>query len=237
MKQPKKYLASWLLVVILSATVGFLGYQLIQRRSAAPTAPAPVSNESANNSNRAIDKLQQLPVKAAESGDDYERSNFSSSWASWRDCNVRQKILNRDLQNIKLALDGCTAISGTLNDPYSGRAIELTTKSAISKKVQIDHVVALANAWQTGARYLSVEQRKALANDDLELIAVSSRTNQDKSDSDASEWLPDNKDFHCLYVARQIAVKFKYSLWVTAAEKSAMQSVLAGCPNQLLPQA
>lgn len=185
--------------------------------------------------NTALAELSKLPVKERETGDDYERSLFSSSWASWRDCNVRQKILNRDIQNAKLGANGCTVISGTLNDPYSGQTIELTTKSAVSSKVQIDHVVALSNAWQTGARYLTADERKQLANDDLELIAVSSSANQDKSDGDASEWLPDNQAFRCPYIARQIAVKLKYRLWVTPAEKSAMINVLQDCPNEPLP--
>ena len=176
-----------------------------------------------------------MPVKERETSDDYERSLFSSSWASWRDCNVRQKILNRDIQNAKLGANGCAVIGGTLNDPYSGQTIELTTKSAVSSKIQIDHVVALSNAWQTGARYLTADERKQLANDDLELIAVSSGANQDKSDGDASEWLPDNQAFRCPYVARQIAVKLKYRLWVTPAEKSAMINVLQDCPNEPLP--
>ena len=189
----------------------------------------------AANPGSALAKLAELPVKEKESGEDYERSLFSSSWASWRDCNVRQKILNRDLTNITLADNDCTVTSGTLIDPYSGKTLELTTKSAVSSKVQIDHVVALSNAWQTGAKYLTKEERKALANDDLELIAVSSKDNQEKSDGDASEWLPENKSFQCSYVARQIAVKLKYRLWITPTEKSAMTEVLLTCPSEPLP--
>lgn len=228
---------TWLLSLVLIAAIGWLVYRIEQtsHQATTPTATVQSATTADTNSNRAVDKLAQLPVKDTEPGDDYERSNFSSGWASWRDCNVRQKILNRDVKNIKLASNGCTVISGALDDPYSGQTIELTTKTAVSKKVQIDHVVALSNAWQTGARYLSADQRKELANDDLELIAVSSNANQDKSDGDASEWLPENKGFRCAYVARQIAVKIKYSLWVTPAEKSAMSSVLSACPNEPLP--
>lgn len=211
-----------------------IGYVLDRASQPQPAAITPASTASAN-SDSAISKLRELTVKAAEQGNDYERSNFSSGWASWRDCNVRQKILNRDLRNVKLAANGCTVVSGTLHDPYSGKDIELTTKSAVAKKVQIDHVVALSNAWQTGARYLTADQRKTLANDDLELIAVSSNANQEKSDGDASVWLPENKSFRCAYVARQIAVKLKYRLWVTTNEKNAMANVLAACPNQALP--
>ena len=224
----QRRLITWLASVVLLASIGYLVNIAItqiyheQKQVAVEQAA----------SGTALAALNKLPVKESESGDNYERSEFSSGWASWRDCNVRQKILNRDLQNIQLGDNGCTVVSGTLNDPYSGQTIELKTKSAVSSKVQIDHVVALSNAWQTGAQYLTKEERKALANDDLELIAVSSSANQEKSDGDASEWLPPNRAFQCEYVARQIAVKYKYHLWVTEPEHAAMITVLAACPTQ-----
>lgn len=237
----KPRIATWIISLSLLAGGGWLAATQLpaQLASDSPTTAATeqptttVNDSLADNS--ALAALAKLPVKERESGDDYERSQFSNSWASWRDCNVRQKILNRDVKNVQLDDNGCTVIGGTLTDPYTGRNIELTSKSAVSHKVQIDHVVALSNAWQTGARYLSAEQRKELANDDLELVAVSSSANQDKSDGDASEWLPSNQAFRCPYVARQIAVKLKYHLWVTAAEKNAMTNVLQGCPNEPLP--
>ena len=230
-KVKRRRLITWLVSAILLTSIGHLSTIVINSVS---QQHAQVATEQAA-SGTALAALNDLLVKEAESGDNYERSEFSSSWASWRDCNVRQKILNRDLKDVQLGDNGCTVVSGTLNDPYSGQTIELTTKSAVSSKVQIDHVVALSNAWQTGAQHLTKEERKALANDDLELIAVSSSANQDKSDGDASEWLPENKAFRCEYVARQIAVKLKYQLWVTTTEKSAMVNVLTTCPNEPLP--
>ena len=101
--------------------------------------------------------------------------------------------------------------------------------------MQIDHVVALSNAWQTGAQQLSSEQRISLANDPLELLAVDGPANQQKGDGDAATWLPSNKPFRCQYIARQIAVKKKYLLWVTPPERTAMERILASCPEQRLP--
>ena len=234
----------WLGWVVSLAVVAVGSYYVTQTppstpaaQSDTPAATTASTTTDTGNPELAINKLNELPVRDKETGDDYERSNFSSGWSSWKDCNVRQKILNRDVKNVKVAANGCTVVGGQLVDPYSGQTIDLTSKSAVSRKVQIDHVVALSNAWQTGARYLSATERKQLANDDLELIAVCSSANQDKSDGDASEWLPENKAFRCPYVARQIAVKLKYHLWVTAAEKSAMTSILNSCPNQTLPAA
>jgi hypothetical protein len=102
-------------------------------------------------------------------------------------------------------------------------------------EVQIDHVVALSNAWQTGAFQLTLAQRTALANDPLNLFAVKGRLNSQKGDGDAATWLPPLKNFRCAYVAQQIAVKAKYSLWVVAPEKAAMLNILAKCPTQGVP--
>ena len=95
--------------------------------------------------------------------------------------------------------------------------------------MQIDHVVALSDAWQKGAQQLTAEQRVQLANDPLNLLAVDGPANQAKSDADAATWLPPHKPFHCQYVARQVAVKRKYQLWVTEAEKEAMIRILLSC--------
>ncbi len=184
----------------------------------------------------ALKSLESIEVKPASSKVKYKRSYFYKTWSKWRSCNTRQKILNRDLENITLSNNNCTVLSGTLNDPYTGNKIILNDKQAIAKKVQIDHVVALSNAWQTGGEDLSNSERKSLANDDLELLAVSSESNQQKSDSDAANWLPKNLAFRCQYVARQIAIKIKYRLWITTDEKNAMLNVLSDCPNEPLPQ-
>ena len=131
--------------------------------------------------------------------------------------------------------DKCQVTRGVLNDPYTGKVITFVRGGSTSANVQIDHVVALGDAWQKGAQQLSSKEREQLANDPLELLAVDGPANQQKSDGDAATWLPSNKPFRCQYVARQIAVKQKYKLWVTSAEKDAMNRVLAACPDQGLP--
>ena len=92
--------------------------------------------------------------------------------------------------------------------------------------------MALSDAWQKGAQYLSEETRYEIATDPLNLLAVDGTANKQKSDGDAATWLPANKKFRCQYVARQASVKYKYGLWVTEAEKEAMSEVLANCPNE-----
>lgn len=182
----------------------------------------------------ALDALALLEVKGRAPKTGYERTQFGNGWTLINGCDTRNIILHRDLTNVAVA-DGCKVASGILDDPYTGVKIEFKRGSSTSDKVQIDHVVALSNAWQTGAQLLNKEIREALANDPLELLAVDGLANQEKSDGDAATWLPPNKTFRCQYVARQIAVKAKYGLWVTPPEKDAMARVLAVCPGQTLP--
>jgi hypothetical protein len=185
----------------------------------------------AEPSGSAAKTLEALAVKGRAPKTDYSRSQFGSGWAMTSGCDTRNIILHRDLQN-PVVDDTCVVTAGTLNDPYTATVITFTKGSSA---VQIDHVVALSDAWQTGAQVLTRAQRIQLANDPMELIAVQGDANQQKSDGDAATWLPSNKSFRCEYIARQIAVKQKYSLWVIPAEKQAMLDVLAVCPNQVLP--
>ncbi len=183
--------------------------------------------------------LETLPVKGRAPKTGYTRAQFGPTWADVdrNGCDTRNDILKRDLTSVvfKVKTRDCVVESGILVDRYSGETINFVRGNVSSMEVQIDHVVALSNAWQTGAFKLSAEQRRALANDPLNLFAVKGRLNSQKGDGDAATWLPPLKSFRCSYVAQQIAVKAKYSLWVVAPEKSAMAAILAKCPTQKLP--
>jgi len=183
----------------------------------------------------AAESLKLLAIKGRAPKTGYSRGEFGNGWSKWQKCDTRQRILIRDLTEVELADDGCTVLSGILNDPYTGKIIEFTRGPNTSSEVQIDHVVALSDAWQKGAQSLDAATREALANDDLELLAVEGKANMEKSDGDAATWLPKNKAFRCQYVARQVAVKVKYSLWITEAEHEAMARILNDCPEQRLP--
>jgi hypothetical protein len=98
-------------------------------------------------------------------------------------------------------------------------------------------VVAVSDAWQKGAFKWADTTKVSFYNDPLNLLAVQGRLNSQKGDGDAATWLPPLKSYRCAYVARQIAVKAKYSIWITTAEKAAMKTILAKCPGQLLPKA
>lgn len=176
-----------------------------------------------------VPELGALNVKGRAPKTGYERAKFGSGWGTTYGCDMRNRILARDLKSIVYADDGCKIVSGVLDDPYTGEALQFTRGPETSDDIQIDHVVALSNAWQTGAQALSVERRVAFSNDPLNLLAVSGPANEQKSDSDAASWLPAHKPFRCQYVRRQIAVKQKYDLWVTPSERAAMHRVLNRC--------
>ena len=184
----------------------------------------------------ALAVLETLPVKGRAPKTGYSRDAFGQRWADVdrNGCDTRNDILKRDMTSIvyKAKTRNCVVLSGTLIDRYSGETINFVRGNVSSMEVQIDHVVALSNSWQTGAFKLSIIQRTALANDPLNLFAVKGRLNSQKGDGDAATWLPPLKSFRCAYVAQQIAVKAKYSLWVVAPEKAAMQAILAQCPTQ-----
>ena len=179
----------------------------------------------------AKDVLESLAVKEKDNSEKYYRKLFYDDWSTTSTgCNMREAILTRDLKDV--VLKGCKVQSGTLEDPYTGATIAFVRGQETSAAVQIDHVVALSNAWATGAFAFDQATRYAISQDPLNLIAVDGPANQEKSDQDAADWLPSNEAFQCQYVARQISVKYKYELWVTPQEKQAMRTVLEKCPNE-----
>jgi hypothetical protein len=183
--------------------------------------------------------LTGVAVKGRAPKTGYARSQFGDGWidADHDGCSTREEILQRDLTRTTYRRSGrCQVIvTGLLAEPYSGKTMTFTRGTTTSALVQIDHVVALADAWQKGAQGMSLARRIAFANDPLNLLAVNGKLNFAKGASDAATWLPPNKAYRCRYVARQVAVKARYGLWMTAAEKAAAGSVLATCPGQKVP--
>ena len=178
----------------------------------------------------ATEVLEKLEVKGRAPKTGYSREEFYSGWPSVEGCSLRQRILKRELGD-SAVLDGCNVIAGEFDEPYTGEHMIFKDKSEVSK-IQIDHVVALSDAWQKGAQYKDYETRNQIATDPLNLLAVDGPANNQKSDGDAATWLPPNKKFRCQYVARQVSVKYKYGLWITEAEKEAISRVLENCPNE-----
>jgi hypothetical protein len=200
-----------------------------------PINSAPITTYAAAASDDAITVLSTIEIKGRAPKTGFSRAQFPH-WADLdrNGCDSRNEILKRDLTQIvfKVGTRDCKVIAGVLLDPFSGKQIVFSTGKSI---IDIDHVVALSNAWQSGAVYFDKVKRTQIANDPLNLIATDAKLNRQKGDGDAATWLPLNKPYRCEYVARQIAVKAKYSLWVTPPEQVAMLAILNNCPGQKIP--
>ncbi len=174
--------------------------------------------------------LEAIPVRTQDPDDGYTRERFGQAWADvdGNGCDTRNDVLARDLTGVRVGPDGCVVLAGTLVDPYSGTTIDFV-RGPDSAEVQIDHVVALDNAWRTGAQAWPPARRLAFANDPANLLAVGGDANQDKGASDAAQWLPPQAGFGCVYVVRQLRVKAAYGLWLTPDEHAAADRALRGC--------
>lgn len=194
-----------------------------------PTAPSAKAGT-------ALAAAEALRVKGRAPRTGYDRDRFGTAWADTdgNGCDQRDDVLNRDLTHKRF--DGCTVLRGTLHDPYTGKIIHFVRGVDTSSEVQIDHVVAESDAWQTGAQRWTAAKRLRFATDTLNLYAVDGPTNESKGDGDTATWLPPHKSFRCTYVAHQVAVKRKYHLWATSAERTAMVRVLSGCSSMKLPK-
>lgn len=211
----------------------------------APLAPDALADVAATASTAdpttALAAVMTLDVKGRAPKTGYDRDAFGPAWADVdrNGCDTRNDILARDLtgETFKPGTQDCVVLTGTFVDPYSGATIEFQRGQDTSSAVQIDHVVALSDAWQKGAQQWDDATRQAFANDPLNLLAADGPLNSQKGDGDTATWLPPNGAFRCAYVARQVAVKQGYDVWVTQAERDAMLTVLSTCPQEPLPVA
>jgi Protein of unknown function (DUF1524)/Excalibur calcium-binding domain len=199
----------------------------------APTRTATIPATAARGT--ALAAVARLTVKGRAPSTGYSRDAFGQAWfdTNRNGCDTRNDILRRDLVHKEMK-NWCKVLAGTRNpDPYTGRKIRFVVGGA--SEIDIDHVVALSDAWQKGAATWPAGKRLAFANDPLALLAVDAGANRAKGDGDAATWLPPNKAYRCTYVARQVAVKLKYRVWVTSAERDAMVRVLSTCVGSPLP--
>jgi hypothetical protein len=246
-KSRRRILAAVLAILVIAAVAGVLFWQERSTRQssgpsptwrAEPTSTGATSNQPAPTARYDVarQQLKQLEVRGWDRTSDFKRSQFGKAWSDDVDvefgrngCNTRDDILRRDLQNLVVRRGTCYAQSGTLVDPYSGVTIDFVRSPDTSKAIEIDHVVALADAWYKGARSWDPQRRLDFANDPRNLLAVSPKANFDKAFRDAASWLPPNEAFRCDFVARQIEVKAAYGLWLSAKERKAMDAVLSRC--------
>ncbi|MBL1104708.1 HNH endonuclease [Streptomyces sp. 5-8] len=203
---------------ILAALTGLLAsVALFNAPSASAALPTPVSAATARS------YLSQLTV-ATENRTGYDRDLFPLWITISGTCNTREWILKRDGSNV-VTNSACTATSGSWYSPYDG-----ATWTAASD-LDIDHLVPLAEAWDSGASKWTTAQRQAFANDVThpQLLAVTDNVNQAKGDQDPATWMPSRTAYRCTYVRAWVQVKYYYDLSVDSAEKSALTNYLASC--------
>ncbi|MFG1929950.1 HNH endonuclease family protein [Mycobacterium sp. NPDC048908] len=177
-----------------------------------------------------VAKLPQVPG--------YERSCspgkgcvFGAAWndpADTSGCDTRNRVLAAQLTDVvfKPGTRNCKVVSGILHDPYTG--VTLVFDNATRADIEIDHVFALAAAWDAGAAQWPYERRVEFANDTDNLLAVSGEENQHKSDSGPGNWLPPNQEFTCRYIERYLSMAAKYQLMVAEQDKTVAQSACPG---------
>ncbi|MCK1823455.1 HNH endonuclease family protein [Streptomyces sp. XM83C] len=201
----------------LAATALIASAAFFDSPSASAALPTPVSAATARS------YLSQLTV-AAENRTGYNRDLFPHWITISGSCNTRETVLKRDGTNV-VTNSSCAATSGSWYSPYDG-----ATWTAASD-VDIDHVVPLAEAWDSGASKWTTSQRQAFANDLTrpQLIAVTDNVNQAKGDKDPAEWMPSRTAYRCTYVRAWVQVKYYYDLSVDSAEKTALTNYLSGC--------
>lgn len=204
-----------------------------QEPSRPKKTPSPVTRPVRS---AALAALAAVEVKGRAPMTGYSRDRYGQAWldADRNGCDTRNDVLTEHLTEVVLKPNSCRVLSGVYADPYTGERIDYVHGDG--HLIDIDHVVAMGNSWATGAARWDIRKRAAFANDPLNLLPAEAWANRQKGDSDAASWLPPRKAFRCEYVARQVAVKRKFGLWVTAPEASAIRRVLAGCPGQSLPR-
>ncbi|WP_033435948.1 HNH endonuclease family protein [Saccharothrix syringae] len=176
--------------------------------------------------------LAQLPVAQPGRMEGYARDCDNGEGCvfgrPWEDvdgdgCDQRSQVLARDLTDVRRKEGRCGVESGTLLDPYTGETV-----TGVSK-IQIDHVVPLAEMWRSGAAGWPRERRVAAANDLRNLVATAGKVNQAKGDQTPDRWMPPNGAYACQYGRIYAGIKAQYGLTVTAAERTALEQALATC--------
>lgn len=200
-------------------------------------SPTPQTSPS-DQVTQALAVAEALPVRGRAPDTDYSREAFGSAWkdVDRNGCDTRNDILQRDFATVilKSGTGNCKVIGGTWIDPYSN---ESYTFAEAPIGAQIDHVVSLKNAWQMGADQWTDQMRVEFANDPLNLRVTIASLNQQKSDSNAASWLPPFKPGRCAFIATQVAVKAKWLLYATEAEKEVFMAILSKpeCEQTQLP--
>ena len=206
---------------LLALSTSALAIVCLQFGLAGPASATPPGVPSVTT---ARSELSSLTVAAWTHTTTYNRDLFPTWDVISGSCDTREAVLKRDGTNV-VTNSSCAATSGSWHSPYDG-----ATWTAASD-VDIDHMVTLKNAWESGAWAWTTSKRESFANDlsDPQLWAVTDNVNQSKGDRSPDAWKPPLTSFYCTYAKAWVRVKYVWALTVTSAEKSALTSMLNTC--------
>ncbi|CAM5380520.1 HNH endonuclease [Streptomyces californicus] len=175
------------------------------------------------------DAIQELPL-AVESREGYQRTSFKHWVDEDRDgCSTRAEVLIAESRVPATVEPRCKVLAGQWYSYYDGVTLEAPGG------LDIDHVVPLAEAWDSGASGWTAARREAYANDlgsERSLVAVTAKTNRSKADQDPAQWLPPLADARCTYATDWVSTKLRWGLAVDQAEAEALIELAEGCGQE-----
>ncbi|WP_189908764.1 HNH endonuclease family protein [Streptomyces capillispiralis] len=194
-------------------------------------AVSPASAHAAQETLSLAEAVSQLSA-GTESRDGYSRDRFRH-WNTGDDpadgCNTRAEVLIAEAVDPPAITAGCRLSGGRWWSYYD------TTWVTTASGLDIDHMVPLAEAWDSGASAWTAQRREAYANDQgaaTSLVAVTARSNRSKADQDPAQWLPPAAGAHCRYAAEWAGTKLRWALTADTAELAALSDLAAACPDQ-----
>lgn len=201
--------------------------------TAPPAQPDSVATETRTAAASALAELDAVPAVDGPPPVAYDRALFGQRWADEdrNGCDTRNDTLRRDLVDVafKPGTHDCVVIAGVLHDSYTGETVPFEFKSDGYQPVQVDHLIPLALAWETGADRWTDEKRRAFANDPENLQITTA--NQAKGDSGPGAWLPPNPGYLCTYAIRFTHLTVKYELAVTTPDRTVTRELLERCSS------
>ncbi|MFJ7154500.1 HNH endonuclease family protein [Streptomyces sp. NPDC101118] len=203
---------------VLAATATLAATALLNAPAAQAAPPTPMSASAART------WLAGVTPKAEGSSSGYSRDLFPHWSTVSGTCNTRETVLKRDGVNVVTDAN-CAATSGSWYSAYDGATWHA------GSDLDIDHVVALSEAWRSGANSWTTSKRQQFANDLTrpQLIAVTDNVNQAKGDLDPADWMPPLSSYRCTYARMWVHVKQYWGLTIDSDEKTALTNALSGC--------
>lgn len=233
-RRRRAFLATTVILAVVAAGATALWLDHRETPRAGPPPAGDTAGTPLLDIEHARSGLDRLTIAWNRKWESYQRNAFGPGWTGrggepelTDGCTARDAVMKRDLTETQLAKsNSCTVLAGTLHDPYTGAQLPYDRYHA--SEIEIDHVVALGDAWRSGASDWDADRRERFANDVGNLLAVQKQANQDKGSRTPDQWKP-RQSYQCDYARRWVSVKGHWGLTVQPTEKRALADMLATC--------